>query len=294
MHILHDDILPTYAVLKKQFPHLQMPFPVRIIFSDHFGEMPYDNLYTSLTQFDIIYLNHAVESVCFEQLIVGFDRSTLWYQYGFHKPQGPTDHDRSIIRRLIHNFTEESSISKKMATEHFAGQITLFTREDTRRILNQDDLSMNLAKHFRTSVKMVNMEIHSLEKVITEIGRSKIIIGVHGAMLATVLWASENTTILELFPYAIVPSRHTPYKTLANIMGLRYISWSNIHMSNTVGHLDYPRDLGGLQHMSELKRQEIMAQVEVPPHLCCEDPSWLYHIYQDTIVDIEEIVQLLS
>ena len=35
-------------------------------------------------------------------------------------------------------------------------------------------------------------------------------------------------------------------------------------------------------------------QMEVPSHLCCEDPSWLYHIFQDTYVHIAQVLALIS
>ena len=35
-------------------------------------------------------------------------------------------------------------------------------------------------------------------------------------------------------------------------------------------------------------------QTEVPSHLCCSDPSWLYHIYQDTRVNIQEVVLVIA
>jgi hypothetical protein len=34
-------------------------------------------------------------------------------------------------------------------------------------------------------------------------------------------------------------------------------------------------------------------QMEVPSHLCCEDPSWLYHIFQDTYVSVSAVLDLI-
>ena len=42
------------------------------------------------------------------------------------------------------------------------------------------------------------------------------------------------------------------------------------------------------------KTFSILFQTVVPRHLCCEDPSWLYHIYQDTVVDIPQVLDALS
>ena len=38
----------------------------------------------------------------------------------------------------------------------------------------------------------------------------------------------------------------------------------------------------------------IVSLETVPPHKCCEDPVWLYKIYQDTSVDVEAISKLVQ
>jgi len=52
--------------------------------------------------------------------------------------------------------------------------------------------------------------------------------------------------------------------------------------------------MGGLEHLSEKEQKKIIDSNTVPTHFCCEDPYWLYKIYQDTFVDIDEIVNLIQ
>jgi hypothetical protein len=46
--------------------------------------------------------------------------------------------------------------------------------------------------------------------------------------------------------------------------------------------------MGGLKDLSPAKRREVREATAVPPHLCCEDPFWLYKIFQDTQVTVAE------
>jgi len=61
----------------------------------------------------------------------------------------------------------------------------------------------------------------------------------------------------------------------------------------TVTHPDWPRLLGGVQHLPPDEQKRVQETVPVPPHPCCEDPVWLYRIFQDTTVDVGEVLCLL-
>ena len=40
--------------------------------------------------------------------------------------------------------------------------------------------------------------------------------------------------------------------------------------------------------------EKVLNTKTVPQHLCCKSPYWLYRIYQDTIVNTEEIITLVQ
>ena len=285
MHVIHDDILPLLAVLDKLYGAHTGPLPVRLVFADDYGVMPYDELYQNISTFPLLYSSDG----CYEKLIFGSDRSTLWYQYGFRQPQGPVPHSKRSIATEITKF-KGIFFNQSSASE----LITILSRKETRVILNEDVLSIRLAKKFSSRVKSIDLETHSLSEIIDVISRSSVVISMHGALLSSIIFMPANSTVLELYPYAVNPDNYTPYKTLASILDINYISWVNRHEDMTVGHADYPPHLGGLLHLSADKQEEIINQTQVPPHLCCEDESWLYHIYQDTIVNVEEILSLLE
>ena len=63
----------------------------------------------------------------------------------------------------------------------------------------------------------------------------------------------------------------------------------NPHENASVTHPDWPQLLGGIAHLPPHEQERVRAAVPVPPHLCCEDPAWLYRIYQDTTVDVAQV-----
>lgn len=287
MHVFHDDLLPIYAVLSEFFPDTQAPFPVRLVFADDFGVMPHDGLYQLLSSYDLTYESRGL---CFKEVIVGFNKKSLWYHYGFASPQGPVPHNKTYIQHLIHSF--KASVPNSTLPQE-KNQVLLFSRSESRLILNEAQLTLRLARKLGASVKTLDLEVHSVQKVLAEVSRTSLVVGMHGSMFISLLWAAPNTKVLELFPYAVPHDQYTPYKTLASILDLEYVAWTNTELSHTVGHIDYPREYGGLLHLQSELQEEIVEQKVVPPHLCCDDPSWLYHIYQDTVVNVTQILDLV-
>jgi len=288
MHVIHDDILPLYSTLDDL--ELRPPFNLHLMFVDDYGKMPYDTLYQNLTLLPIIY--NSVQTRCFNKVILGSYRSTLWYQYGFHSSQGPlNDIDVVTVRGHILSYRQYTEPS---AAKLEPNKIVLFTRSETRLILNEDELLTYLSKKFMRSAVSVSLETHTVEEIAWILSETRLLVGMHGSAMAMAMYLPKDSAMLELFPYAVPPAGYTPYKRLADILGVNYLSWQNKHRDRSVGHADFPAEFGGLDHISAEERQRIVAETEVPPHHCCDDPSWLYHIYQDTWVTIPEINELLD
>jgi protein O-mannose beta-1,4-N-acetylglucosaminyltransferase len=170
------------------------------------------------------------------------------------------------------------------------------SRKENRKILNEVELAMNIIKSTGLKVVMLNYESYSLAELISYVSHSKGVIAMHGSLLILGMFLKTGSFVIELYPYAVNPSNYTPYKTLSELpgMGLIYRPWVNTIKANSVGHPDWPPESGGVNHLEEDQQSVILAQTEVPQHLCCSDPSWLYHIYQDTIVETEEISSLVK
>jgi protein O-mannose beta-1,4-N-acetylglucosaminyltransferase len=71
--------------------------------------------------------------------------------------------------------------------------------------------------------------------------------------------------------------------------GARYVSWSNTIEANSVPHPERGADGGGIAHLAASLQAKIRRVKTVPLHRCCTDPYWLYRIYQDTVVEIDEV-----
>lgn len=72
-------------------------------------------------------------------------------------------------------------------------------------------------------------------------------------------------------------------------LGLRYVAWENKWEYNSVPYPNRDPGLGGINHLPLAERSRIAASETVPPHKCCTDPTWLYRIYQDTTVDLDDL-----
>ncbi|KAI8808521.1 hypothetical protein BJ742DRAFT_808872 [Cladochytrium replicatum] len=174
--------------------------------------------------------------------------------------------------------------------------IVIMSRKKNRIILNEDELAKHLEKEFPPyKAVFVRNEDHSFEEQIRFMRRSRVVIGMHGSIMAMIMFCRRGTIVIEMFPYAVPWHNYTPYHTLANLpgMNLLYYAWENKWENNTVAYPNNPKQTGGLMHLSEKERQEVMSSKTVPVHLCCTDPYWLYRIYQDTIVHLEEMADIV-
>ncbi|KAK3086806.1 hypothetical protein FSP39_023764 [Pinctada imbricata] len=305
MHVFHDDVLPLHSTLnflmKGTLNSKLGYFPVQLIFMDNFDQHKFDTLYQTMSKYILIYKSNLTTSeskkiTCFSDLYAGLFRSTIWYQYGYKVPQGPVQNlqvKSDWIRNTAHFIARNMKCSNPydiMDSEY----LVLFSRKENRLILNENELMVELMKNSNMKIWSVSLEDYSLFQLILIVQKSKGLIGMHGSSLILSLFLPPNSILIELFPYAVNPSNYTPFKTLCGInhMGIVYRSWQNLDKEKSKGYPERDRMLGGLTHLNFELQKQIIDQSEVPLHLCCDDPSWLYHIYQDTTVDISEVSKL--
>jgi protein O-mannose beta-1,4-N-acetylglucosaminyltransferase len=305
MHMFHDDIIPLHHTLKlltmgNRYEKNNHPFDVRLfIFDDEFDvDDEVKQFYEVFSRFKIKSKQdfQGNEMTCFRSIFIGLSRATTWYDYGFASPQGPILDRRvqsSHIKSTVTYLRQHLPIPSILNSQEY---ILLFSRKENRKIINEMELTMKILRTFGIKVMNLNFESYSLLELISYTSHSKGVIAMHGSLLILSMFLNPGCFIIELFPYAINPSNYTPYKTLSQLngMGLIYKAWTNQIKENSIGHPDWPAESGGLVHLEEDKRETILHQTEVPPHLCCNDPSWLYHIYQDTVVNSSDISDLLQ
>lgn len=313
-------------------PTAPFSLDTNIFFSDWYGKEYYDYLFRMISQNPLQYRSEWRKStnhpICFAQAIVGNSKHSTWYNYGFMEPQAPIpnkvvsglhvrDGARYIMRRLgIASWYEDvvKDLHKRMIKDialrqssnvkqynqelleedgHF---VTIFVRQRDRLILNLAELELTLTQTYGLPVRQVRMEDQTLTQQIMILRSTMVAIGLHGSALIFGIFLPPGAVLVELFPFAVPPQNYTPYKTMTQLPGMRitYKAWKNVHLQNNQPHPDRQPEQGGLLHLSEQDRLSIQNSTTVPPHLCCRDPIWLYRIYQDTIVEIEELISVID
>lgn len=296
MHIFHDDLLPLYSTIMAEcrgsistsYGHACLVLFV----NDEHPKTSYDFLYRKL--FDVVFKNDLPDDslICFHKAIVGLDKRSTWYQYGFKVPQGPLLKTNGVTGREMRGFS--AFIAKKLHIEVRGSEYAvLIVRAYNRKILNAERLVREINDVAEIPVKMVTLE-GDLKEIIGTISGASILISVHGSALILSMFLKPGSIIIELFPFGVKAERYAPYKTLANIINLSYFSWENVFENNTVTHPDWPREHGGLMHLLPDDRNRILNSSEVSVHLCCDDPEWLFRIYQDTYVDLRSFSLILK
>lgn len=295
MHVFHDDLLPLFYTLR-QFPGLAQE--ARLFFMEGWGEGAHFDLYKLLSPKQPLLraqLKTLGRLLCFSHAFVGLSKVTTWYQYGFVQPQGPKANilvSGNEIRQFTRFLTERLNVSHAGAPlgEEY---ILVFSRTHNRLILNEAELLLELAQEFQMKTVTVSLEDHTFADVVRLVSNASMLVSMHGAQLVTALFLPRGATVVELFPYAVNPDHYTPYKTLATLPGmdLQYVAWRNMIRENTVTHPERPWDQGGITHLDRAEQARILQSREVPRHLCCRNPEWLFRIYQDTRVDIPSLMQ---
>ncbi|KAI0238793.1 Protein O-linked-mannose beta-1,4-N-acetylglucosaminyltransferase 2 [Lamellibrachia satsuma] len=158
----------------------------------------------------------------------------------------------------------------------------------------ETQLSVKLAATLGVRVWTLSLEEMPLEEIIKRIRSAAVVVGMHGSLLTLAMFMLPGSILIELFPYAVNPLHYTPYSTLASLPGMAvtYRAWRNMDPNRSVTHPSAAPEVGGIDHLERNEQDRIMCSPEVPLHLCCKDPEWLFRIYQDTIVDVPAVIAL--
>lgn len=296
MHVFHDDLLPIFYTMQ-QFPDLDLDS--RLFFMEGWSEGSHFDLYKLMSNKQPLLkeqLKTLGRLLCFTKSYVGLTKITTWYQYGFVQPQGPKANllvsgneirhfAKFILGKL--NISSDGSISEDY--------IVLFSRTMNRLIVNEAELLLALAQEFQMKTITVSLEDHSFADIVRLISKASMLVSMHGAQLVMSLFLPKGAAVVELFPYGVNPDHYTPYKTLATFPGmeLQYVAWQNKEVANTITYPERPWEQGGIIHLDANEQERIMKSKEVPRHLCCRNPEWLFRIYQDTKVDVSSLIQVI-
>ena len=315
MHVFHDDLLPMFHTLRLMtmgdVPKSPTDrFSVQLVFMDGSDPGDFYELYQMFSSYPPLMKQDILDEyrpVCFRNVYVGLSKSPTWYQYGFFVPQGPIP-NASVSALDIASFIKytktqlklrpapstETELDEDNSSKTARGIAVVFTRRHNRIIVNEVDLTVALAQRLQMKVMTLSLETHSLREIIGLLGTASLLIGMHGSLLILAMFLPPGALLVELFPYAVNPDHYTPYRTLASLSGmwLTYRAWRNTDSGRSVVHPARGWEYGGITHLPDEEQARITASAEVPKHLCCRDPEWLFRIYQDTHVDVEAVLSI--
>lgn len=315
MHTLHDDSIGLFHMLRKysvsnttsrQPSFANFGLDNQLVILDGHDLGGYGHVLELFSENSIMFKSDLQKNedriLLFEDAIVGQSKLANWYQYGFGIPQGPIPNKKvsgfhvrqaaDFIRwRLgLFNPADDFDVEEEMSVG------VIFSRTQDRLIVNEKDLRKGLEEKFKIPVQFVRMEDQNFKEQIRILQKTKFAMGMHGSMLIMGMFMPRGSVLVEFYPYAVPGDNYTPYKTMARLPGMEitYRAWENKHEKNNIMHPEYPKWHGGLQDFPKDEQEKIMKTKTVPTHFCCTDPYWLFRIYQDTIVDFNEVSKLLT
>lgn len=303
MHVLHDDLIPIFSTVREvrgcsSSEEIQNCLNNLTLFlTDKRQKGRYWQLYRTLVKNQTILRSGQVkEWYRFKKAIVGLRKDSTWYQYGFTVPQGPLyahmktagSEVRTFVRFFLH------ALNVPVTVQASNRRALIISRTKNRLITNIDELAHTVQKHTDFEPLVIDLESEPLRSVVAILRETRLLVGMHGSALILLMFLQPGSAVLEMFPYGINPDNYTPYKTLANLPEIKvaYAAWRNTDKQKAVFHPEYEPQYGGIHHLPLEARERILQVEEVPPHLCCENPDWLFHIYQDTAVDVSVVPPL--
>lgn len=315
MHLFHDDFLPALATILQNKILFEADDRL-IVAMDAFYEENHEKFLHWLGNFfgidglqaSIRYQagfkpDQMLDYICFEDAVVGIDPvSTSWYQYGyFERPQGPIKVSPETEAIVAENIaTAVQWIKQNLDLEAFSNDanfISIVSRTKTRLILNELELEKDIQTAYPDNpVQFIRAEGADLVDLIAAFSESKVVIGIHGALLALTAFSPPGAKLIEIFPFAIPAQNYTPFKRLAGLLNITYHAWVNPREESpyNIGHPEASQYNGGLGHLPPSYAAGVMATKTVPEHVCCYSPFWIYRIFQDTHVNTTAISELIK
>ncbi|XP_071547650.1 protein O-linked-mannose beta-1,4-N-acetylglucosaminyltransferase 2-like isoform X1 [Panulirus ornatus] len=304
MHVFHDDLLPIYFTIQELCTNIRSCIEdLKLIITDENERGMYWDLFQLLSKKIMLISEHVSNShtwCCFESAFIGLNMISVWYQYGFGKPQGP-EMKSTISGYLLRQFT--GFVKKELKVPQLPNDAlvgVLISRKFIRKILNENEVAAVIQDHLavvsgqeNSDVKILSLEENGLHVVIGELSRARVAVGMHGAALILGMFLPPGSLLIEIWPFGIDPSAATVYKTMCELegFGVTYVPWVNKDSENTVFHPEYPTFYGGLSHLSYSEQEDTIRSLYenlIQDLECCDNSNWLFRVYQDTKVHISE------
>jgi len=135
----------------------------------------------------------------------------------------------SIVKHYSKHILEKNNLYELISDNI---TITYISREDRRRILNEQKLINELQNNYpELEIKMVQFSNMSIFKQMETIRNTTILVGMHGAGLLNLMFLNRESIVVELFGYKM---ENYLYRNLSKQLGLTYFSWRNEIEKNAI------------------------------------------------------------
>ncbi|KAJ8051108.1 Protein O-linked-mannose beta-1,4-N-acetylglucosaminyltransferase 2 [Holothuria leucospilota] len=300
MHVFHDELIPLYYTLLRYFEKSQLS-SIRLFINDRSDIGDFAVLYNVFSPHPKLFtyelgLELDGTLTCFQEATIGLVRESTWQQHGIIEPEGPKK-NASTTAKHIRLFTTFLTQKLEIRPQCSKGQFgVLLSRKKNRLLLNEKKLQAAISEEFQMKMIELSLEHNSLSSIIERVSCAKLVVSVHGALLIVSMFLPPSSMVMEIFPYAMNPDYRTAYKTLTQLAGMdiTYGSWRNMDKKKTVTHPFAHPSHGGISHLSMNEQERINNVTEVPHFKGGSDPEWRYRLYQDTIVDIPAVIDILK
>ena len=152
------------------------------------------------------------KSILFRTVVLGLSRWALLDEIHLR-------HNRPLISEQKEAFRafRERFLASKVKVENLA--LIIGRRSSQRRIVNFEQLVEGVKRLHQFEIQVVYMEDYALSDQISLVQRAKLVISMHGAALTHILFMSQGTYVLEIFPFGF---KKTVFKDLARLVGVNY------------------------------------------------------------------------
>lgn len=296
MHVIHDDIFPLFLTLEYFCSgNIYCMESYSLVIHDTYPNGPYFDLYKLLSNQNPIILNKEASNadylICFEEMLAGLVTDSIFYQYGFNKPHGPV-YNPFLTNNDILRFT--SFVKDKLrGNKGVTADIVIINRKKNRKILNINEV-INIVKHVcedvwhKKNINVVVLDLLSsnISHFINTLSQCNILVGMHGAEMIFSLFNKPNSAVIELFPFGIQPEIVSFIKPISELENshITYFAWKNDYKNNSIAHPNAHPLFGGINHLDKMTQEQIKNTQVVPGVECCNNSTYLYHMYQDTWV----------
>lgn len=186
-----------------------------------------------------------------------------------------------ILRKFnLYQIVPQTSFSGEKIT------ISIISRSNKRRILNEKELINAIRKRWEPYVEInrFKMEDYSFKDQVHIMRNSSIVIGMHGAGMMNSMWLSEDSVVIELFPYKYYKPT---FELICDLLHIKRYTWNNKDPNMSIfdwSRLDFDPD--------EIDKQELLKTT----HHNKINNKKLRNFFknQDTFVNIQEIMLILD